>query len=120
MAIITFEDLQGVEHSVDLDGKFNVAFNCDCETVTQAMPDKCIDLLCADPPYGDGSSQSVNVEREREATQVEPIRASVRPIQRSGSSDSTGAGRRTRGRSTSRIDHLHSSMRSAERERERE
>lgn len=66
MAIITFKDLQGAEQSVDLDGKFNVAFNCDCETIMQAMPDKCVDLLCADPPYGDGSSQSVNVERERE------------------------------------------------------
>ena len=54
MAIITFEDLQGVEQSVDLDGKFNVAFNCDCETVMQAMPDKCVDLIVADPPYGIG------------------------------------------------------------------
>ena len=65
MAVVTFEDLQGVEQSVDLDGKFNVAFNCACETIMQAMPDKCVTLLCADPPYGDGSSQSVNVERER-------------------------------------------------------
>lgn len=49
MAIITFKDLQGKEQSVDFDGKFNVAFNCDCETIMQSMPDKCIDLLCADP-----------------------------------------------------------------------
>lgn len=66
MAIITFKDLQGVEHSVDLDGKFNVAFNCACETIMQSMPDNCVDLLCGDPPYGDGvaqSSQFGNVER---------------------------------------------------------
>ena len=83
MEIITFKDLQGAEQSVDLDGKFNVAFNCDCETIMQAMPDKCVDLLCADPPYGDGSSQSVNVERERErdAAPVEPIRSAIRPLQ---------------------------------------
>ena len=69
MAIITFKDLQGAEHSVDFDGKFNVAFNCDCATIMQAMPDKCVTILCTDPPYGDGitdSSQTVNVERERE------------------------------------------------------
>ena len=69
MSIITFKDLQGTEQSVDLDGKFNVAFNCSCETIMQAMPDKCVTLLCADPPYGDGitdSSQTVHVERERE------------------------------------------------------
>ena len=103
MEIITFKDLQGAEQSVDLDGKFNVAFNCDCETIMQAMPDKCVDLLCADPPYGDGSSQSVNVERERE-TQPRWNRFGQRFDRYKhppGGSDSTEAGRRTRGRSTS-------------------
>ena len=104
MAVIKFKDLHGKEQSVDFDGKFNVAFNCDCATIMQAMPDKCVTLLCADPPYGDGitdSSQTVNVEREREPTPVEPLRAAVRPLQAHGSSDSTEVGRKTRGRSTS-------------------
>ena len=31
------------------------------------FPDKFFDLAVVDPPYGDGRSQSVNVERERES-----------------------------------------------------
>ena len=88
MAIITFNDIHGVEQTLDTRQKFNVAFNADCMDILRAMPDKCIDLIVADPPYGDGnpdnedehrnqrgrfdryneSSQSVQVEREREAT----------------------------------------------------
>ena len=86
MAIITFNDIHGVEQTLDTRQKFNVAFNADCMDILRAMPDKCIDLIVADPPYGDGnpdnedehrnqrgrfdryneSSQSVQVERERE------------------------------------------------------
>ena len=106
MAIITFRDADGREQTLDTGQKFNVAYHADCRDILRAMPDKCVDLICADPPYGDGrprgdSSQIVNVERERGyAETVEPIRTALRPIQGSGSSDSTEAERRTRGRST--------------------
>lgn len=100
MAIITFKDADGVEQTLDTGQKFNVAYHADCLEVLRAMPDQCIDLIVADPPYGSGltenggcqgwfskyhqdstehrnlrgrfdkyndSSQTVNVEREREA-----------------------------------------------------
>jgi DNA modification methylase len=38
----------------------------DCLEAMKKMPDNAFDLACVDPPYGDGSSQSVQVERERE------------------------------------------------------
>lgn len=71
MAIITFTDADGVEQTLDTEQKFNVAYHVDCRVLMQALPDKCFDLCCTDPPYGDGlpqddNSQSVNVERERE------------------------------------------------------
>ena len=121
MAIITFKDADGVEQTLDTEQKFNAAFHADCMEILHAMPDRCIDLIVADPPYGGGftenggcqgwfskyhqdstehrnlrgrfdkyndRSQTVNVEREREN-------------RRDGSSDSTAAERRTRGKSTS-------------------
>ena len=86
MAIITFKDADGVEQTLDTAQKFNTAYHADCLEVLRAIPDQCIDLIVADPPYGDGnpendtehrnqrgrfdkyndSSQTVNVERERE------------------------------------------------------
>lgn len=71
MAIITFADADGVEQTLDTEQKFNVAYHVDCRVLMQALPDKCFDLCCTDPPYGDGlpqddNSQSVNVERERD------------------------------------------------------
>ena len=71
MARITFTDADGVERTLDTGQKFNVAYHADCRDILRAMPDKCIDLTVADPPYGDGlnqedSSQFCNVERERE------------------------------------------------------
>lgn len=44
----------------------NQAFNRDCLEAMREMPDKYYDLAVVDPPYGGGSSQTVNVERERE------------------------------------------------------
>ena len=44
----------------------SITFNEDCMAVMRRYPDKYFDLAVCDPPYGDGSSQSVNVERERE------------------------------------------------------
>lgn len=74
----------------------NVAYNMDCMEALRQMPDNAFDLAVVDPPYGDGCSQAVQVERERE--NVEPLRSTLRPVQ---------------------IDHLHSSQRRRERERER-
>lgn len=44
--------------------KINVAYNMDCMEAMKQFPDKYFDLAVVDPPYGDGCSQSVNVERE--------------------------------------------------------
>lgn len=43
----------------------NVAYNMDCLTAMREMPDNAFDLAVVDPPYGDGSLQTVQVERER-------------------------------------------------------
>lgn len=42
------------------------AFNRDCLEAMKEYPDKYFDLAVVDPPYGDGCSQTVTVERERE------------------------------------------------------
>ena len=52
----------------------------DCMEAMREMPDNAFDLAVVDPPYGDGCSQSLNVERETDAD-VQPIRTAVRPIQ---------------------------------------
>ena len=44
----------------------NVAYKMDCLTAMREMPDNAFDLAVVDPPYGDGSLQTVQVERERE------------------------------------------------------
>lgn len=44
----------------------NVAYNMDCMEYMRTLPDNAFDLAVVDPPYGDGCSQSLNVERERE------------------------------------------------------
>ena len=44
----------------------SIAFNIDCMEYLKTVPDKYFDLAVCDPPYGGGSSQTVNVERERE------------------------------------------------------
>lgn len=44
----------------------SLAFNCDCMEAMREFPDKFFDLAVVDPPYGNGCSQTVNVERERE------------------------------------------------------
>ena len=44
----------------------NIAYNMDCLSAMREMPDNAFDLAVVDPPYGDGCSQTVNVERERE------------------------------------------------------
>lgn len=107
MTIITFVDADGFEQTLDTSKPFNIAYHVDCREFMKAIPDKLFDLCCADPPYGDGtdSSQIGNVDREREKhPAVQPIWKSgepVRAIQGSASSDSTEAGRKTRGRNTS-------------------
>ena len=68
MSVITFKDIHGAEQTVDLSQeKFNLAFNADCMSFFRACPNNSFSWIVADPPYGDGSSQSVNVERERES-----------------------------------------------------
>lgn len=42
----------------------NVVYNIDCMEYMENLPDKAFDLAVVDPPYGDGHSQSVHVERE--------------------------------------------------------
>ena len=44
----------------------SLTFNMDCMEAMKQFPDKYFDLAVVDPPYGDASSQTVNVERERE------------------------------------------------------
>lgn len=116
MAIITFKDADGAEQTLDTAQKFNTAYHADCLEVLRAIPDQCIDLIVADPPYGSGltenggcqgwfskyhqdstehrnlrglfdkyndSSQTVNVERERERekrTGVQQVRKSGKQI----------------------------------------
>ena len=70
-------------------GELNIAYNADCLAAMREMPDNAFDLAVVDPPYGIGitntaadDSQSVHVEREREPDGVEPLRATIRPIQR--------------------------------------
>ena len=41
-------------------------YNVDCLEYMKTLPDNAFDLAVVDPPYGDGCSQSVQVERERE------------------------------------------------------
>ena len=72
------------------------AFNRDCLEAMREFPDNFFDLAVVDPPYGDGNSQNVQVEREREREsrrpynrfggwwnryKVEPLRPEVRSIQ---------------------------------------
>ena len=58
MSIVTFKDADGVEQTLDLKQKFNVAFHADCRDILRAMPDQCIDLIVADPPYGSGLTEN--------------------------------------------------------------
>ena len=44
----------------------SIALNQDCLSYMTTLPDDYFDLAVYDPPFGDGSSQIVNVERERE------------------------------------------------------
>lgn len=50
----------------------SLAFNADCMEAMRQFPDGFFDLAVVDPPYGDGSSQTVNVERERERPPAPP------------------------------------------------
>lgn len=107
MAIITFNDIHGVKQTLDTEQKFNVAFNADCLELLRSMPDNCVDLAVCDPPYGDAlqtedvehrnqrgrfdryndSSQTVNVEREREA----PRRTTASAVREADSRDTKPA-----------------------------
>lgn len=58
MAIITFKDADGAEQVMDTGQKFNVAYQADCLEILRAMPDECIDLIVADPPYGSGLTEN--------------------------------------------------------------
>ena len=58
----------------------SLAFNADCMEAMRQFPDGFFDLAVVDPPYGDGSSQTVNVER---AAAMEPLRPTLRPLQNS-------------------------------------
>lgn len=45
----------------------NEAYLMDCMEYMKTLPDNAFDLAVVDPPYGDGCSQTVHAEREREA-----------------------------------------------------
>ena len=79
-----------------MDETLNIAYRMDCMEYMRGLPDNAFDLAVVDPPYGDGNSQSVHAEREREAGQynrfggwwnrykeVQPIRSEVRQVQES-------------------------------------
>ena len=82
----------------------NVAYNMDCMEYMRSLPDKAFDLAVVDPPYGDGNSQSVHAEREREREagynrfggwwnryeEIQPIRPAVRQVQESHGGGITG------------------------------
>lgn len=72
----------------------NEAYLMDCMDYMKTLPDNAFDLAVVDPPYGDGCSQTVHAEREREARgnrfggwfdryKVEQVRADVRQVQES-------------------------------------
>ena len=84
------------------------AFNMDCMEGMKQYPDKYFDLAVVDPPYGDALAN--------ESGGVEPIWRAVRQVQ-DGSASTAGARTQTT-RGTSICDHLHSSCRKRERERE--
>ena len=87
----------------------NVAYNMDCLEAMRKMPDNAFDLAVVDPPYGSGLTETGGCKGwfakyhqdgpDNLGGGVEPIRATIRPIQ------------------TRTIDHLHSSCRKHERER---
>ena len=52
----------------------SLVLNTGCLEYMKSLPDNYFDLAVADPPYGDGSSQTVNVERERERRSKQPLR----------------------------------------------
>lgn len=49
-----------------MDETLNIAYRMDCMEYMRGLPDNAFDLAVVDPPYGDGNSQSVHAERERE------------------------------------------------------
>lgn len=58
----------------------SIALNQDCLSYMKTLPDGYFDLAVCDPPFGDGSSQIVHVERERERESrpaVEPLRPAI-------------------------------------------
>ena len=68
----------------------NVAYNMDCMEGMKQYPDKYFDLAVVDPPYGDALANE-------SGGWVEQVRRTVRQVQ---------------------VDHLHSSCRKRERERD--
>ena len=73
-----------------------IAYNMDCMEYLRTLHDNAFDLAVVDPPYGDGNSQSVHAEREREreAGRVQPLRRMVEPLQ--GTTDSARGSTDTR------------------------
>ena len=58
----------------------SIALNQDCLSYKKTLPDGYFDLAVCDPPFGDGISQIVHVERERERQPrpaVEPLRPAI-------------------------------------------
>lgn len=76
-----------------MDETLNIAYRMDCMEYMRGLPDNAFDLAVVDPPYGDGNSQSVHAEREREreAGRVQPLRRMVEPIQRDTTDSASGS-----------------------------
>ena len=51
-------------------------YNIDCMEYMQGIPDKAIDLVIADPPYGIGASKPAKKQRVRQNAKVfaQPVR----------------------------------------------
>lgn len=45
------DDLILFDCEVRMDKYINKIINADCMDILKELPDKCIDLLCTDPPY---------------------------------------------------------------------
>lgn len=48
-----------------MDKYVNKIINADCMDILKQLPDKCIDLVVTDPPYGGGGKQWENKTRSR-------------------------------------------------------
>ena len=49
---------------INIDNITNQIINADCMDILKELPDKCIDLILTDPPYGGGGGQLAKSEKK--------------------------------------------------------